>query len=117
MAVVRYSVRAERDLTVIADFTLKRWGEDQVIRYLDGLEACCQNLAVSPALGRTCTSGPAFGEWSLVSRILHQGMLPGRQPMGPLSAPKVHQHAFQARRGQLCHNRIGYPRECKPLAE
>lgn len=54
MAVVRYSVRAERDLTVIADYTLKRWGEDQVIRYLDGLEACCQNLAMLPALGRTC---------------------------------------------------------------
>jgi putative addiction module CopG family antidote len=45
---------APNGMTMIANFTLKRWGEDQVVRYLDCLEACCQKLAVSPALGRTC---------------------------------------------------------------
>jgi hypothetical protein len=37
---------------VIADYTLKRWGEDQMFRYLDDLEACCQKLAKFPELGR-----------------------------------------------------------------
>ena len=82
---------------VIADYTLERWGEDQVLRYLDGLEACCEKLAESPALGRTCDDiRPGLrrmehgrhvifyredAEGILVLRIVHQGMLPGRQPM------------------------------------
>lgn len=74
MAVVRYSVRAERDLTVIADYTLKRWGEDQVIRYSMASRRVARTWRCYRLLdGRVMTSGPAFGE--------HQGMLPGRQPM------------------------------------
>ena len=98
MAIVRYSVRAERDLTVIADYTLNRWGEDQVVRYLDDLEACCQKLAVSPGLGRACDDiRPGLRRMEhgkhivfyreaagaiVVLRILHRSMLPGRQAMG-----------------------------------
>ncbi|MEZ5404567.1 MAG: type II toxin-antitoxin system RelE/ParE family toxin [Bryobacteraceae bacterium] len=97
MATVRYSVRAESDLTAIADYTLERWGEDQVGRYLDGLEACCSKLAVSPALGRACDEvRPGLRRMEhgkhvifyresavgiLVLRILHQRMLPWRQPI------------------------------------
>ena len=92
---LRYSVRAGRDLTLIAEYTRNRWGEDQVNRYLDDLEACCQRLAASPLMGRACDdirpglrrmehgSHVIFyrvdAEGILVSRILHQRMLPGRQ--------------------------------------
>ncbi len=37
----------------IAAYTLRTWGEDQAIHYIDGLEACCRRLADNPALGRT----------------------------------------------------------------
>ena len=45
MAVFRFSRRAEADLLSISAYTLRTWGEDQTIRYLDDLEACCQMLA------------------------------------------------------------------------
>ncbi len=79
----------------IGDYTLRIWGEDQTIRYIDGLEACCQMLADNPALGRACDDvRPGLrrmehgrhvvfyrqtAEGILVSRILHQRMLPERQ--------------------------------------
>jgi plasmid stabilization system protein ParE len=46
----RFSRRAEADLLEIARYTLHRWGEAQVIRYLDDLEACCRKLAENPTL-------------------------------------------------------------------
>ncbi len=94
MPALRYSVRAERNLQMIADYTLNRWGEDQVIRYLDSLEVCCQQVAASPLLGRECNdvrpglrriehgSHVIFyrvdAKGILVSRILHRSMLPWR---------------------------------------
>ena len=94
---VRYSVQAGRDLSRIADYTSCRWGEEQVLRHLNDLEACCEQLGLSPSLGRACDEiRPGLrrkehakhvifyredAEGILVSRILHQGMLPGRQPM------------------------------------
>ena len=36
----------------IGRYTLRTWGEDQSIRYVDDLEACCQMLAENPTLGR-----------------------------------------------------------------
>jgi plasmid stabilization system protein ParE len=38
----------------IGSYTLRTWGEEQAVRYIDELEACCQMLADNPALGRTC---------------------------------------------------------------
>ncbi len=94
MAVVRFSLRAEADLGGIARYTLERWGEDQTIRYIDDLEACCKQLADAPELGRPCEDirpglrriehGRHFSFYRLepggilVSRILHQSMLPER---------------------------------------
>jgi toxin ParE1/3/4 len=90
----RLSCRAEVDLMEIARYTLQRWGEDQTIRYLDGLEACCQQLAGNPELGRQCDDiRPGLRRMEhgrhvvfyrpeaggiLVSRILHQRMLSER---------------------------------------
>ncbi len=79
----------------IAEYTFRTWGENQTVRYLDELESCCQRLAERPALGRACEDvRPGLRRMEcgrhvvfyredagdiLVSRILHQRMLPDRQ--------------------------------------
>lgn len=99
MAAFRFSRKAESDLLDIARYTLDRWGEDQAIRYLNNLEACCEQLARNPDLGRTCDDIlPGLRRMEhgrnvlfyrqeksgrvLISRILHQRMLPKRHMMG-----------------------------------
>jgi len=90
----RFSRRAEADLVSIGAYTLRTWGEDQTVHYLDDLEACCQMLADNPALGRSCDDiRPDLRRMErgrhvvfyrqdargiLVSRILHQRTLPER---------------------------------------
>lgn len=97
MAHCRFSRRAEADLLGIGDYTLRAWGEDQAIRYIIDLEACCQMLADNPELGRNCGdirpglrrmecgSHVVFyregKEGILVSRVLHERMLPERHAM------------------------------------
>ena len=97
MSTFRFSSRAEADLLEIAEYTLRTWGEDQTIRYIDDLETCCQQLADHPELGRPCDDiRPGLRrmrqgqhvvfyrqepEGILVSRILHKSMLPGRHPI------------------------------------
>jgi toxin ParE1/3/4 len=97
MAAFRFSRRAESDLREIARYTLDTWGEKQTIHYIDNLEGCCERLARSPELGRTCDdirpglrrleggrhviSYRATSTGVIVSRILHQRMLPGKQDM------------------------------------
>ena len=79
-------------MLAIAAYTLRTWGENQTSRYLDDLEECCRMLARNPALGRTCDDiRPGLRRMErgrhvvfyretprgiLVSRILHQRMLP-----------------------------------------
>jgi toxin ParE1/3/4 len=93
----RFSHRAEADLLAIGAYTLQTWGEDQAIDYVNALEACCQMLADNPGLGRRCAevrSGLRRLEIGrhvvlyreetggiLVSRILHQRLLPERHAM------------------------------------
>jgi len=90
----RFSRRAVADLLSIADYTLRTWGKAQAARYLGELEVCCQMLAGNPALGRPCDDvRPGLRRLEhgkhvvfyrqerggvLVSRILHQRMLPDR---------------------------------------
>ena len=97
MPTVRFSRCAEKDLLEIGGYTLRTWGEDQAARYLDDLETCCEALAVNPALGRACDDiRPALRRIEcgrhvvfyrletggiLISRILHQSMLPQRHVM------------------------------------
>jgi toxin ParE1/3/4 len=92
--VLRFSRRAEADLISIAGYTVRTWGEEQTARYLDDLEACCRMLAENPMLGRACDYvRPGLRRMErgrhvvfyrqeaggiLVSRILHQRMLPER---------------------------------------
>jgi toxin ParE1/3/4 len=90
----RFSRRAEADLLTIGAYTLRTWGENQAARYICDLEARCQMLADNPALGRACDDvRPGLRRMEigrhvvfyredtgdiLVSRILHQRMLPER---------------------------------------
>jgi toxin ParE1/3/4 len=90
----RFSRRGEADLLSIGAYTLRTWGENQAVRYIGDLEACCQMLADNPALGRTCDDvRPGLRRMEsgrhvvfyredtggiLVSRILHQRVLPER---------------------------------------
>lgn len=92
MAAYRLSRMAETDLLQIANYTLNRWGQDQAVSYIDGLEACCRQLLNNPELGRTCDHvrpGLRRMEYGrhvlfyrieaggiIVYRILHQRMLP-----------------------------------------
>ncbi len=93
MGKIRFSRRAEVDLLSLGDYTLHKWGKAQAIRYIGELELCCQMLADNPALGRTCDEvRPGLRRHEhgrhvvfyrqrrggiLISRILHQRMLPG----------------------------------------
>ena len=95
MAAFRFSRRAEADLVSISNYTLRTWGKTQTARYLGGLEAVCQTLADNPALGRPCDEiRPGLRRMEhrkhvvfyrqdstgiLVSRILHQSMLPEKR--------------------------------------
>lgn len=98
MAAFRFSRRAEVDLLNIARYTLRTWGKAQTASYLGELEAFCQTLADNPALGRACDHiRPGLRRMEhgkhvifyrrgstgiLVSRILHQGMLPEKHDTG-----------------------------------
>jgi toxin ParE1/3/4 len=48
----RLSAGAEHDLEDIIDYTIERWGVDQAVKYMDGLEDLAGTLARTPALGR-----------------------------------------------------------------
>lgn len=94
MGAYRLSKLARLDLIDIADYTLDTWGEDQALRYLDGLEACFDRLTKSPKIGRSCDRiQPGYrrtehgrhvvfyrqdGDGIFIGRVLHQGMLPSR---------------------------------------
>ena len=94
MGAFRLSRLAESDLLSIGAYTLRTWGETQTVRYLDELEACCQELADNPGSGRSCDDirpGLYRREQGkhviffrrelggiLVSRILHERMLTER---------------------------------------
>ena len=81
----------------IGDYTLRTWGELQAARYLDELEVCCQFLASHPTVGRPSKEiSPDLRRFEqgshvvfyrqerggiVVSRILHQRMLPQRHPL------------------------------------
>ncbi|MGA2712858.1 MAG: type II toxin-antitoxin system RelE/ParE family toxin [Bryobacteraceae bacterium] len=95
MAKFRLSRLADSDLMDIGAYTMRTWGEDQTLRYIDDLETCCRRLADDPASGRPCDHvRPGLRRMEqgkhvvffrrepggiLVSRILHERMLPERR--------------------------------------
>ena len=96
MALIRFSRSAQADLLRIGAYTLETWGAAQAERYLNDLEQCAKLLAANPSLGRACDwIRPGLRRFEkgrhvmfyrqgedgvLVSRILHQSMLPELQP-------------------------------------
>jgi len=92
-----FSQLAENDLLSIGDHTLRAWGPEQTKKYLSELEACCQMLANNPELGRACDDvRPGLRRLEqgkhviffrlqlngiLISRILHERMLPKKYPI------------------------------------
>ena len=54
MATFRLSRFAAADLMDIGAYTLRTWGQEQAILYIDDLEACCRALADNPTSGRSC---------------------------------------------------------------
>ena len=95
MATVCFSRSAKADLLGIGAYTLQTWGAAQAERYLGSLERCARLLAANPSIGRRCEwIRPGLHRFEkgrhvffyrrdrdgiLISRILHQGMLPEQQ--------------------------------------
>jgi toxin ParE1/3/4 len=81
-------------MRAIARYTLERWGEDQAIRYAQGLQASFQTLAQNPEMGRACDAtstglrrheqGKHVVFYRLkpdgirIVRVLHQQMIPAK---------------------------------------
>lgn len=98
MPVFRFTRRAEVDLLGVANHTLHAWGAKQTALYLGKLEICCQMLAENPSAGRLCENiRPGLHRFEhgmhvvfyrperngiLISRILHQSMLPEKHEQG-----------------------------------
>jgi len=89
---VRFSNAAVQDLVEIDSITLRTWGSDQADKYLTQFQECFARLGRTPRMGRPCAEvRPDLRRVELgrhvvfyrlkageivVSRILHQGMLP-----------------------------------------
>jgi len=56
MAKYRFTKQAENDLESIIDSSLQKWGTNQTITYIEGLEELAQNLASFPDLGADRTN-------------------------------------------------------------
>ena len=97
MATIRFTRLAEADLLDIGLYTNRTWGRKQCDRYLKQLEERCRQPADDPTRGRSCDEiRPGLrrgkvgnhvvfyreeGGGILVSRILHERMLPEKQAM------------------------------------
>lgn len=98
MAKYKLTRLSQADLKTILEYTLRTWGEKQAGRYISDLQACLQELADRPQIGRNCDSiRPELKRMEhgrhvvfyrqrdygiRVIRILHQGMLPDRHLLG-----------------------------------
>lgn len=76
----------------IGEYTLRTWGEAQTVHYLNRIEDRMEQLAANPLLGRRCDEilpglrrmeegrhvifYGTTNEGILISRILHQSMVP-----------------------------------------
>ena len=49
---IRFSRRAQVDLEAINRHTIKTWGREQAMTYIDGLELMAKKLAAAPKIGK-----------------------------------------------------------------
>ncbi len=52
MPTYKFSLSAEDDIDGIIDYTVEKWGANQALKYLDGLEKQAQFLAETPTIGK-----------------------------------------------------------------
>jgi toxin ParE1/3/4 len=94
LSTYRLGPKGTSDLAEIFETTVDTWGEQQAENYVEDLARCFQLLADSPGLGRACDLiFPGMRRFEkgkhvifyrpdrtgiIVSRILHQSMLPTR---------------------------------------
>jgi toxin ParE1/3/4 len=87
---VAFTPKAVTDLTSIASYSVREWGEEQARDYVAGLELACNSLGRHSRLGREVDG---FRRWRyerhliyyvarerkvLIVRILHERMIPSR---------------------------------------
>jgi toxin ParE1/3/4 len=46
-----FTDHAESDLDAVVAYTLEHWGQAQAVKYVNGLEALLENLALEPSIG------------------------------------------------------------------
>jgi toxin ParE1/3/4 len=89
---VEFSRLALADLKAISRYTVQKWGADQALRYVAQIQECARGIAESPHIGRLCNAVKPEcrcieqgrhvifyrqrSEKIVISRILHQRMLP-----------------------------------------
>lgn len=94
MLSVEFSRLALVDLKAISRYTILKWGADQALRYVAEIQECVRSIAESPRIGRLCNAVKPEcrcieqgrhvifyrqrSETVVISRILHQRMLPKR---------------------------------------
>ena len=90
MASFKLAPAAQRDLDGIFDYTIVHWGREQALRYVDGIESVCAELATAPyrapacdhirkgykrrTIGRHVIYFRVVPEGIAIMRILHQRM-------------------------------------------
>jgi len=95
LSAYRLSNKALEDLLVIISYTLDRWGIEQAQKYRDAFYEGCELIGKTPGIGRTCDPlGRGLrrleqgrhivfyrlvGDKVVISRILHQRVLPLRE--------------------------------------
>ncbi len=52
---VRLSPAAQSDLDGVFDYTVRQWGLEQAVRYMESLENACAALAAGPAQAQDCS--------------------------------------------------------------
>lgn len=95
MSSYRLSNKALEDLLAIISYTLDRWGIEQAQKYRNDFYNCCELIGKTPEIGRACDPlghglrrmeqgrhvifYKLVGRKVVISRILHQKVLPLRE--------------------------------------
>lgn len=72
MAEYRLTPAAERDLEAIWVHTVREWGVEQAVRYIDLLTAAFASLAASPRTAPACDHiRPGYRRWSVERHMIY----------------------------------------------
>lgn len=72
MAEYRLTPAAERDLESIWTYTVRQWGTEQAVRYIDFLTAAFAGLADSPKTAPSCDHiRPGYRRWGVERHMIY----------------------------------------------